>query len=313
MTKVLGRRLQRDYRGKMDAENTPSAAVPVMAPGLASPVLVLGATSLIGEFLLARLNALGTTPISLSRRPPTDDVCWVDGDLADPNLADELPPIATVFSLSPIWLLPQALPALKARGMTRLVAFSSTSRFTKQDSPEPSERAVAKALAESEAKVEAFCAAHGVAWTLLRPTLIYVEGRDANVSRLAGLIRRFKVLPLSGRGEGLRQPVHADDLAGGAIAAAGAPAARDRAYDLVGGETLTYRTMAERIYEGLGRRPAILSLPPWLFRLLLTLAKPFYPGATATMADRMAQNLTFDDADARRDFAWAPRDFRPRF
>jgi nucleoside-diphosphate-sugar epimerase len=291
----------------MDAETTASPA------GLTSPVLVLGATSLIGEFLLARLNALEITPIALSRRPPTDDVCWVDGDLADPNLADELPPVATVFSLSPIWLLPQALPALKTRGMTRLVAFSSTSRFTKQDSPEASERAVAQALAESEAKVEAFCAEHGVAWTILRPTLIYLEGRDANVSRLAGLIRRFKVLPLSGKGEGLRQPVHADDLAGGAIAAAKAPAARDKAYDLVGGETLTYRTMAERIYAGLGRRPAILPLPAWLFRLLLILAKPFYPGATATMGDRMAQDLTFDDAPARADFGWAPREFRPRF
>lgn len=301
----------------MDAENTPPSSAPspsAQAPtGLASPVLVLGATSLIGGFMLARLNAQGITPISLSRRPPSDDVCWVDGDLADPNLADELPPVATVFSLSPIWLLPGALPALKARGMTRLVAFSSTSRFTKLDSAEPSERAVARSLAESEAQVEAFCAEHGVAWTILRPTLIYVEGRDANVSRLAGLIRRFKVLPLSGRGEGLRQPVHADDLAGGAIAAAEAPAARDKAYDLVGGETLTYRVMAERIYAGLGRRPMILALPPWLFRLLLTLAKPFYPGATATMADRMAQDLTFDDAPARRDFGWAPRDFRPRF
>jgi len=296
----------------MDAENTPSPLAD-RPPDLASPVLVLGATSLIGGFMLARLNALGITPISLSRRPPTNDVCWVDGDLADPNLADELPPIATVLSLSPIWLLPEALPALKARGMTRLVAFSSTSRFTKQDSPEPSERAVARALAESEARVEAFCAEHGVAWTILRPTLIYVEGRDANVSRLAGLIRRFKVLPLSGRGEGLRQPVHADDLAGGAIAAAGAPAARNRAYDLVGGETLTYRAMAERIYAGLGRRPLILPLPAWLFRLLLTLAKPFYPGATATMADRMAQDLTFDDAAARTDFGWSPRDFRPKF
>ncbi|WP_165184434.1 NAD-dependent epimerase/dehydratase family protein [Caulobacter soli] len=293
----------------MDAENTSSPS----PSGLTSPILVLGATSLIGEHLLTRLNALGTTPISLSRRPPSDDICWVDGDLADPNLADELPPVATVFSLSPIWLLPQALPALKARGMVRLVAFSSTSRFTKQDSPDASERAVAKSLADAEAAVEAFCAAHGVAWTILRPTLIYLEGRDGNVSRLAGLIRRFKVLPLSGQGEGLRQPVHADDLAGGAIAAAQAPAARDKAYDLVGGETLTYRVMAERIYAGLGRRPAILPLPAWLFRLLLTLAKPFYPGATATMGDRMAQNLTFDDSSARADFGWAPRDFRPRF
>jgi nucleoside-diphosphate-sugar epimerase len=295
----------------MDAENTsPPSGLP---SGLTSPVLVLGATSLIGEFLLTRLDAVGIEPISLSRRPPSDDVCWVDGDLADPNLADELPPIATVFSLSPIWLLPQALPALKARGMVRLVAFSSTSRFTKQNSSEASERAVAQALTKAEAEVEAFCAAHGVAWTILRPTLIYLEGRDGNVSRLASLIRRFKVLPLSGQGEGLRQPVHADDLAWGAIAAAQARAARDKAYDLVGGETLTYRTMAERIYAGLGRPPAILSLPAWLFRLLLTLAKPFYPGATATMGDRMAQDLTFNDAPARRDFGWAPREFRPRF
>ena len=272
----MGAVVQRDYREKMDAENTLS-------------------------------------PMMLSRRPPSDDICWVDGDLADPNLADELPPVGTVFSLSPIWLLPQALPALKARGLRRLVAFSSTSRFTKTDSPEASERAVAKALADAEARVEAFCAANGVAWTILRPTLIYVEGRDGNVSRLAGLIRRFKVLPLSGAGEGLRQPVHAEDLAAGALAAARAPAARDQAYDLTGGETVTYRVMAQRVFEGLGRRPAILTLPPWLFRLLLTLAKPFYPGATAAMGDRMAQNLTFDDGAARRDFGWAPRDFHPRF
>jgi hypothetical protein len=31
------------------------------------------------------------------------------------------------------------------------------------------------------------------------------------------------------------------------------------------------------------------------------------------MADRMAQDLTFDDAAARADFGWAPRDFRPKF
>jgi len=296
-----------DYREKMDAENTLSSS------GLASPVLVLGATSLIGDFLLARLKAAGVEPTALSRRPPSDDVCWVDADLADPDLAEELPLIATVFSLSPIWLLPQALPALKARGLTRLVAFSSTSRFTKQASPDAAERGVAKALADAEAQVEAFCAAHGVAWTILRPTLIYVEGRDGNVSRLASLIRRFKMLPLSGRGEGLRQPVHAEDLAIGALAAAATPAAGDKAYDLTGGETLTYKAMARRVFEGLGRRPAILSLPPWLFRLLLTLAKPFYPGATATMGDRMAQNLTFDDGPARRDFGWSPRDFHPRF
>jgi len=280
---------------------------------LKTPVLVLGATSLIGGYLLDRLRAAGVDPVAVSRRPPSGEACWLDADLADPHLEDGLPPVATVFSLSPIWLLPAALPALTANGMTRLVAFSSTSRFTKQASDVAEERAVAASLARAEAEVERFCAAHGVAWTLLRPTLIYDEGHDGNVSRLASLIRRFGVLPLSGKGEGLRQPVHAEDLAIGALAAATAPAARNRAYDLVGGETLTYRQMATRVFEGMRRQPVVFSLPPALFGLMLKAASPFLPGATAAMGARMGVDLTFDSGDAARDFGWAPRAFHPKF
>ena len=280
---------------------------------LKMPVLVLGATSLIGRWLIAALRDQGTEPVAVSRRPPSDEACWIDADLADPNLEASLPPVATVFSLSPIWLLPAALPALKARGLSRLVVFSSTSRFTKQDSDIAAEREVAASLAAAEAEVEAFCAQNGVAWTILRPTLIYDEGHDGNVSRLAGLIRRFGVLPLSGQGEGLRQPVHAQDLAVGALAAATATAAQNRAFDLVGGETLTYRQMATRVFEGLGRRPAVIPLPPALFGLMLKAASPFLPGATAAMGSRMGADLTFDSGDATRDFGWAPRGFRPKF
>ncbi|OYX06427.1 MAG: epimerase [Caulobacter vibrioides] len=286
----------------MDAENT-----------LKTPVLVLGATSLIGRHLMARLKGEGLDPIAFSRRPPSGDACWIGGDLKDPDLAERLPVAATVFSLSPIWLLPPALPALKARGMTRLVAFSSTSRFTKTDSPVAAERAVAAALAEAEQALETWCAANGVAWTILRPTLIYDEGHDENVSRIARLVRRFHVMPLSGAGEGLRQPVHAEDLAAGALAAALASAATNRAYDLVGGETVSYRVMVDRVFEGLGKTPRSLPMPTWLFGLIMRLAKPFYPGATTAMGTRMGQDLTFDSSDAARDFDWSPRRFHPRF
>lgn len=286
----------------MDAENP-----------LKTPVLVLGATSLIGRHLMARLKDEGLDPIAFSRRPPAADACWVAGDLKDPDIAERLPVAATVFSLSPIWLLPPALPALKARGMTRLVAFSSTSRFTKTDSPVAAERAVAAALAEAEQAVEAWCAANGVAWTILRPTLIYDEGHDENVSRIARLVRRFHVMPLSGAGEGQRQPVHAEDLAAGALAAARASAAQNRAYDLVGGETISYRVMVDRVFEGLGKTPRTLPMPTWLFSLIMRLAKPFYPGATIAMGARMGQDLTFDSSDAARDFGWSPRRFHPRF
>ena len=273
------------------------------------PVLVLGATSLVGRRLLPRL---GGQAFALSRYPPADDtVQWVRGSLDDPGLA--LPAASTVFSLMPLWMLPPALPRLAAGGMKRLVAFSSTSRFTKLASPVSSERAVAASLAEAEAATIAACESAGVAWTLLRPTLIYSEGEDRNVSRLAGLIRRFGVLPLAGTGEGRRQPVHAEDLAAGALAAAASLRAHGKAYDLPGGETLTYRQMAQRIFVALGRRPRILAMPPAVWTLGLKLAGPLLPGATAAMGSRMSEDLVFDPAPAVRDFGWAPRGFRPRF
>lgn len=283
-----------------------------------TPTLVLGATSLIGGFMLARLEAEGIDAAALSRRPPAKDQDggdprWIEADLEWPDLQACLPFARTVFSLSPIWRLPQALPGLKARGMSRLIAFSSTSRFTKSASPEASERAVAEQLADGEARTIAFCQANDVAWTILRPTLIYAEGRDGNVSRLAALIRKLGVLPLSGAGAGLRQPVHAEDLAAAAIAAARSTAARNRAYDLTGAETLTYRAMAGRVFEGLGRTPRIVSLPPALWSLGLKVAAPLLPGATAAMGARMEADLVFDSSDAVRDFAWAPRAFHPDF
>jgi nucleoside-diphosphate-sugar epimerase len=282
------------------------------APAFKTPVLVTGATSLIGRFALPRLQALGVETIALSRTAPTARG-WVQGHLSDPELGAKLPMCPTVLSLSPIWHLPPGLAVLAAKGMARLVAISSTSVFTKAASPDPYEQGMVRRLTEGEAAVRAFCEANGVAWTILRPTLIYAEGQDQNVSRLARLIRRFGLLPLAGRGQGLRQPVHADDLAAGAIAAAGSAAAENRAYDLPGGETLTYRAMAERVFEGMGRRPAIVPLPEGLWRLAFAVARPLLPGATAQMGARMSEDLTFDGAAATADFGWTSRPFRPDF
>jgi nucleoside-diphosphate-sugar epimerase len=290
---------------------SPAATAAPKTSGVKSPVLVLGATSLVGRFVLPRLEAAAVPYVALSRKP--GPARWLRADLADADLEAKLPSSATVLSLSPIWHLPRALAALKLTGMQRLVAFSSTSVFTKAASPDAYEQGVVRQLAEAEAAVRAFCDIEGVAWTILRPTLIYAEGHDRNVTRLAGMIRKLGVLPLSGQGAGLRQPVHADDLAAAALAAAASTAAENRAYDLPGGETLTYRQMAERVFEGMGRKPAILSLPEPVWRLAFALARPLLPGATAQMGSRMSADLAFDGSAARADFGWNPRGFHPDF
>lgn len=282
---------------------------------LREPVLVLGPTSLVGRHVLPRLRDARAVVAAVSRTPPEfqdDGVRWVRRDLAEPRTAP-LPFAATVLSLSPIWLLPKLLPELQAAGMRRLLAFSSTSVATKGRSPVAAERRVAQSLAEAEAAVQRFCDEHGIAWTILRPTLIYDEGRDGNVSRIARLVDRLKVMPLYGRGRGLRQPVHAEDVAWAAIAAAASPATVGRCYDLPGGETISYREMVERIFLGLDRAPRIVPAPPLLWRLAFALGKRWLPGANAAMGQRMSQNLVFDGGPAARDFGWAPRGFRPVF
>jgi len=273
--------------------------------------MVLGASSLVGRSVLPEAASRGLSVLGLGRKAGAGD--WVTADLAAPDLQNQLPDLSVVICAASLWVLPQALEALAGRGMTRLVAFSSTSRFTKTASNHAGERAVAEQLKVAEEAVTEFCAVRNIGWTLLRPTLIYAEGLDQNISRLAGLIRQIGVLPIAGQGLGRRQPVHGQDLAGAALDAAASPAAINRAYDLPGGETLTYRAMTERVFAGLGRKPLILSVPLPLWRLGLGLAAPLLPGATAAMGERMAEDLVFDGSPAVRDFGWAPRDFHPRF
>ncbi len=279
----------------------------------ATPLLVLGASSLIGRALARVAPKLNAYWLSRSMR---DTPGWITADLASPRLAQDLSgiaPLSTVLALTPIWITAPAVPALAALGVKRILAISSTSRFTKAASPEAAEREVAQRLAASEAQFIAACAEHGLAYTLFRPTLIYDEGFDRNISRLAALIRRTRVAPLSGNGRGRRQPVHAEDLALGALQALADPRTEGQVYNTPGGETLTYRQMVERLFAALGLKPNIIAFPSWIWRLAFLVAKPVLPGATAAMGARMAEDLVFDDAAARRDFGWSPRPFRPSF
>jgi nucleoside-diphosphate-sugar epimerase len=285
-----------------------------MLTSITPPVIVLGATSLVGRFLIQRLAKAQIDTVAVSReyQPATTHVKWITVDLQTADLQVETESLFA-FSTSPISLLPGALLSLRRAGVRRLVAFSSTSRFTKTQSSIRRERETAQRLIEAEEATQAFCEENDIAWTILRPTLIYAEGRDRNVSRLARLIDRFGVVPLAGTGAGKRQPVHADDLAAGALEVTMSPATENRAYNLPGGETLTYREMCERIFEGLGRRPRIVSIPPRLWLLASEVLAPVVPGITPAVGSRMSDDMTFDLGPANRDFSWDPREFRPVF
>jgi nucleoside-diphosphate-sugar epimerase len=275
--------------------------------------LVIGGTGLVGGYIVEHLIRRGERPAVLSRseqvKPGID---WLRGDLEKPDTLN-LPPVGIVYCTADAILLADALPRLFNPSLKRLVAFSSTSVLTKQDTEVTAELETIRKLTEAERSIAAGCEEHNVSWTILRPTLIYAEGRDTNITPLSRLIRRFGFMPLVGGGPGLRQPVHAEDLAIGAIAAASSPACVNRIYSVPGAETLAYHEMIGRIFDGMRLPRRTISVPLPLWRASFFLVKPLFPGANVAMGTRMVKDMTFDSTPAVRDFDWNPRRFNPTF
>jgi nucleoside-diphosphate-sugar epimerase len=288
-------------------------------------VCVTGARSQLGVFLLPRLRAAGFRVQALSRDAPDParqvaaGVSWLQtGCLADGargHGALALPPPDHLVSCGPLDLARRLV--LRHPGLRRVVAFSSSSVIAKADSGAAGERAQMAAMALAEAELIADCAERDLHLLLLRPTLIWGCGLDRNVSLLADLARRRGVIPLAGPASGLRQPVHADDLAELAVRALQCEPPLRAESPACGGETLSYREMATRIAAAApradGRKARLLSLPVGLLAAgvgLLSLL-PRWRGLNAEMARRQNRDLVFDDHELRKKLGWHPRPFEP--
>jgi nucleoside-diphosphate-sugar epimerase len=265
---------------------------------------------MVGSYLLPLLTKAGCRVTALSRQPVDrldDGVEWRLTSF--PQRSGEVTPLW--ICIAPIWVLPDYFGLLDSQGAERVVVLSSTSRFTKEDSTDLEEQALALRIADAEKQVREWAENHGVEWVILRPTLIYDFEQDKNVAEIACFIRRFGFFPLLGKANGLRQPIHAEDVADSCLAALQAPSAANQAYNISGGETLTYREMVNRIFIALGRCPRFLTLPLWVFRLALTVLcrMPRYRQWSPAMAERMGRDLVFDHSDAARDLNFKPRPF----
>ena len=289
------------------------ASVPVAPAGTA---LVFGASGQIGGALVERLLHRGWRVLAVSRQARADQadvgdgaLSWLHGELdAPPVLPGQ---VDAIFSCGPLdafarWYAGTAVMA------AQVVAFGSTSAQTKAGSADAAERALAARLLAAERTVLETAASRGAAATLLRPTLVYGVGRDANLTRIATLARRWGRFPLPRGASGLRQPVHVADLADAALACLGNPAAAGKVYALPGGEQVAYREMVVRVLACLEPPPPLVELPPALFTLAGRVAALAGRGTgLVAMFGRMREDLVFDDAPARRELGHAPRLFRP--
>ncbi|MCP4935672.1 MAG: NAD(P)-dependent oxidoreductase, partial [bacterium] len=168
---------------------------------------LFGATSLVGECLSPLLAQSGWHVVSFSRKPnvsndtdiewrrieshaplnPAHSVVEREGECGASKVEGS---ISSWICLAPIWVLPDYFELLEAYGVKRIVALSSTSRFTKSDSQDPADQELANRFAAGEVELQRWAESKGIDWVIIRPTLIYGLGLDSNITQVASFIRR---------------------------------------------------------------------------------------------------------------------------
>lgn len=274
-----------------------------------SPVAVTGPLGFVAAHLLPRLLERGARVLAVVR--PGSDASRIAampgveirrGDLADPaSLATAFTGAEAVVHLAGLALVPQLLPCVLASGVRRGVFVSSAGVHTRLvSSGADAKRAGEQALRDSS-----------LAYTILRPSMIYGTPRDRNMVKLLRWIDRWGVVPAPLGGITPQQPVHVDDLVQAILASLVQEAAVRGEYDVGGPVPVTLAEVVHLSARALGRRARILPIPLAPAHAAAVAARrlrlPFPVRPEQVL--RLTESKAVDIAPARRDLAFAPRSF----
>lgn len=256
-------------------------------------LLLTGATGLVGGALLARLTAAGAPVRCLVRDPRRlgSDRVRVQialGDLADPpSFRNALRGVRTVVHLAAAirdqtagsieelngiatWRMVQAA---ERAGVEHFVFFSSLGASSHDRTR----------VLRSKALAERAVLASDVRHTILAPSLVYAPGD--RLTTLLGRLALAPVVPLSGRGEALYQPIWAHDVADCAMAVLARAGDENARYELAGPQTLSHRQIVELVLRAAGRERRLAHVPAGIVSRALRLGETVLKSRTPATWD----------------------------
>ncbi|HEV7937989.1 MAG TPA: NAD(P)H-binding protein [Solirubrobacteraceae bacterium] len=258
-------------------------------------LLLTGATGLVGSALLRRLIAEGQPVRCLVRDPrrlgpQRVRVQIALGDLADPpSFRNAMRGVNTVVHLAAsardqprgsieelaaiaTWRM---VEAAQRAGVERFMFFSTLGASTHHRA----RLFRAKALAEQAVRES------DMHTTVIAPSLVYAPG-----DRWLTLIERLSLLPVvpvSGRGRAVCQPIWAEDVAACVVAALGKCGAADGVthdrYELAGPQTMAYNEVLNTVLRSLDRERPLLPIPtPMVSRTLRLVERAMHASTPIT-------------------------------
>jgi NADH dehydrogenase len=161
----------------------------------------------------------------------------------------------------------------------------------------------------SKRKAEDLVKNSGLAFTIIRPTLVYGRSGGLEFDKYLDYLKKYPVIPFIGNGKSLKRPVFVDDIIDGLAAMNGPAKANGKIYNFSGGEALSMLDFSKLCLKLLQEpHKPIIHLPIWLCRVVAWIMALFMkdPPLTWQTIAGLTQDADLDPALAMTEIGYNP-------
>ena len=210
----------------------------------------------------------------------------------------------TVVHIAGIWKTPRLLAAIeRTGGVKHVILVHTTGVYSKYKMASAEYKAVEEDMRQYLDR--------GMNITILRPTMIFGDLRDHNISKFIRMVDKLPIMPEIDHGAGPIQPVNARDLGQAYYKAAMRERLPQLEYICSGERPLTVHELCALIGQYLGKRTRFVSFPMGFGVFLAKALKAVTFGKKDYVEKvlRLGEDRSFSHEAASRDFGYAPDSF----
>jgi len=211
----------------------------------------------------------------------------------------------TLLHIAGIQRSVQIVSAALEAGVKRFILVHTTGIYSKY-------KEAGEGYRQIDAEVTKMCKDAGAVLTILRPTMIYGDLKDGNISVFIKMVDKLRIFPVISGAKYELQPVWCGDLGKAFYDVLVNPEKTDnKEYDLSGGKAILLIDIFKEIGRQLGVKNTFVSCPYWIAYsgawviYILTLGKK----DMREKVQRMVEPRAYSHDEAKADFGYKPLEF----